>query len=87
MSRQRLQLQQQGSNRLTLVRLVHELKELVNDRLQELPVGFEEAGILADNVHDVGRDNSLVVLAALNLAKPEQVLDDGNKEALLRLLI
>lgn len=32
---------------------VHELKQLVDDSLEELPVGSEEARILAHNVHDV----------------------------------
>ena len=30
---------------------------------------FEEPRVLADDVHDVGRDDSFVVFAALNLAK------------------
>lgn len=47
--------------------LVHKLKEFVHDSLEELPVRFQEARILADNVHDVGGDDSLVVLAALDL--------------------
>lgn len=32
---------------------VHELKQLVDDGLQELPVRSEEARVLAHNVHDV----------------------------------
>lgn len=32
---------------------VHELKQLVDDSLEELPVGSEEARILAHDVHDV----------------------------------
>jgi hypothetical protein len=38
----------------TLVRLVGELEELVDDRLEELPVRLEEARVLTDDVHDVG---------------------------------
>mmetsp|Transcript_27650 Transcript_27650/g.70460 ORF Transcript_27650/g.70460 Transcript_27650/m.70460 type:complete len:1163 (-) Transcript_27650:210-3698(-) len=68
------------------VELVHELEELVDHRLQELPVRAQEARVLPDDVHDVGRDDGLVVLAALHLAQPEQVLDDGHEEALLVLL-
>ena len=71
----------------TLVRLVHELKQLVDDRLEELPMRLEEAGILADNVHDVGGDDGLVILAALHLSKSKKILDNGNKEPLLRLLV
>jgi hypothetical protein len=50
------------------VHLVHELEELVDDRLEELPVRAQEAWILPDDVHDVGGDDGLVVLAALHLA-------------------
>ena len=48
--------------------LVHELEELVDDGLQELPVRLQESRVLADDVHDVGRDDGLVVLASLDLA-------------------
>ena len=51
-----------------VVRLVHKLKELVDDRLEKLPVGAEEPRVLADNVHDVRRNDRLVVLAAFLLA-------------------
>jgi len=66
---------------------VHEFEQLVDDRLKELPVGLEEARVLADDVHDVGRNDGLVVLAALDLNEAEQVLDDLDEEALLGLLI
>ena len=33
--------------------LMHELKELVDYRLQELPMRFEETRILADDIHDI----------------------------------
>lgn len=46
---------------------VHELKQLVDDGLEELPVGSEEARILTNDVHDVGRYDGLVVLASLLL--------------------
>ena len=71
----------------TLVTLVHKLEQLVDDRLEKLPMGLEEARVLADNVHDVGRDDSLVVLASLDLDEAEQVLDDLDKKALLGLLV
>ena len=54
---------------------MHELKELVDDRLEELPVGAQEAGVLAHDVHDVGGDDVLVVLAPLLLAQAQQVLE------------
>lgn len=53
---------------------VHELKQLVDDSLQEFPVCSEEARILADNVHDVGRYDGLVVLPSFLLAQAQQVL-------------
>lgn len=67
--------------------LMHELEELVHDRLQELPMRLEEPWVLADNVHDVRRYDCLIVLATLNFAKTEKILDDGNQEAFLRFLI
>ena len=70
-----------------LMRLVHELEELVDDRLKELPVRLEEARVLADDVHDVRGDDGLVVLAALDLAQAEEVLDDGDEEALFGLFV
>lgn len=67
--------------------LMHELEQLVDDSLQELPVGFEESGILTDNVHNVGSTDSLVVLASLHLSKTKEILDDSHKEALFSLLV
>jgi hypothetical protein len=60
----------------TFVGLVHKFKEFVDNSLQELPVGFEEAGVLSDNVHDIRSDNGFVVLSALDFAETEQVLDN-----------
>ena len=57
-----------------LVCLVHELEQLVDDGLQEPPVGPEEPRVLADNVHDVGGDDGLVVLPLLLFTQPQQVL-------------
>lgn len=53
---------------------MHELKELVDDSLEELPVSTEEAWVLPYNVHDVGGDDGLVVFPPLLLAQPQQVL-------------
>ena len=76
-----------GDRRRTFVRLVNELEQLVHDRFEELPVCLEESRILADDVHDVGSDDGLVVLATLDLAKAEEILDDGDQETLLSLLV
>lgn len=67
--------------------LVHELKQLVDDSLQELPMGFEESRILTDNIHNIGSTDSLVVLASLHLSKTKEILDDSHKEALFSLLV
>lgn len=66
---------------------VHEFEELVDDRLQELPVRFQETRILADDVHDVRSDDGFVVLSSLQFYEAEQFLDDRDKEALLLLLV
>ena len=49
------------------MRLMHELEQLVDDSLQKLPMSFEEPRVLPDDVHDVGCDDSLVVLTTLDL--------------------
>jgi len=71
----------------TLVGFVHEFEELIDDSLQELPMSLEEARVLADNVHDVTGDDSLVVLATLLFGQAEQIFDYGDEEALFRLLV
>lgn len=53
---------------------VHELKEFVDHRLEKLPMGSEKAWILANNIHDVGGYDSLVVLSSLLLTQTQQVL-------------
>jgi hypothetical protein len=71
----------------TFVGLVHELEKLIDHGLEELPVRLEESGILANNVHDVTSNNSFVILSALHLGQSQEVLDNGDKEALLCLLV
>ena len=71
----------------TFVRLVHKLEELVDDSLEELPMRFEEARILANDVHDIRGNDGFVILAALNLTQPKEILDDDDEEALLVVLI
>mmetsp|Transcript_29229 Transcript_29229/g.84964 ORF Transcript_29229/g.84964 Transcript_29229/m.84964 type:complete len:271 (+) Transcript_29229:1739-2551(+) len=46
---------------------------------------LEETGVLADDIHDVTGNDSLVVLPALLLAQSEQILDDRDEESLLLL--
>jgi len=71
----------------TFVCFVHEFEELVHDGFEKFPVRLEEAGILTNNVHDIGRDDSLVILASLHLHQTKEFLDDRHQESLLRLLI
>lgn len=66
---------------------MHELEQLVRHGLQEFPVGFEEPWVLADDIHDVGGDDSLVVLAPLHLGQSQEVLDNSDKEPLLDVLV
>lgn len=53
---------------------MHELKEFVDHSLEELPVGSEEAWILANNIHDVGGYDGLVVLPSLLFTQAQQIL-------------
>jgi hypothetical protein len=69
------------------VRLVHKLEQLVDDRLEELPVSLEEPRVLADDVHDVRRDDGLVVFPSLNFAETEEILDNLDEESLLGFLV
>ena len=70
-----------------LVRLVHELEKLIDYRLQEFPMRFQESRILADDVHDVGRHYRFVVLATFHLDEAQKLFDNGDKEAFFRLLV
>lgn len=53
---------------------MHELKEFVDHSFEELPVGSEKAWILANNIHDVGGYDGLVVLSSFLLAQTQQIL-------------
>ena len=53
---------------------MHELKEFVDYRLQELPMSAKEPWVLSDYVHDVAGYDGLVVFAPLVLAESQQVL-------------
>lgn len=57
-----------------LVGLVHELKQLVNNSLQEPPVGPEESWVLANDVHDVRGNDGLVVFPLLLFTKAQEIL-------------
>ncbi len=56
------------------VSLVHKLEELVDNSLQKLPVCLQESWVLADNVHDITGNHSLVVFASLHLSKTKRSL-------------
>mmetsp|Transcript_45937 Transcript_45937/g.139255 ORF Transcript_45937/g.139255 Transcript_45937/m.139255 type:complete len:499 (-) Transcript_45937:491-1987(-) len=67
--------------------LVHELEQLEDHRLEELPMGPQEPRVLPDDVHDVAGDHGLVLLAALHLAQAQEVPNDGDQEPLLVALV
>lgn len=71
----------------TVVCLVHELKQLVDDGLQKLPVRLQKAGVLSNNIHNVGGHNGLVVLASLHLAEAQELFDDSDQETLLGIFV
>ena len=48
---------------------MHELEEFVDDSLEEFPMRLEESWVLADNVHDVGSADCLVVFTSLHFCK------------------
>ncbi len=58
---------------------VHELKQLVDDSLEELPVGPEESWVLAHDVHDVGGDDGLVIFPSFLFTQTQQVLRQKQK--------
>ena len=66
---------------------MHKFKQLVNYSLQELPVCSKEPGVLPNDIHDVGRNNSLIVLAFLLFAKAQQVFNNSHQEPLLIFLM
>jgi len=53
---------------------VHEFKEFVDNSLEEPPVSSQEAWVLTHHVHDVGRNDGLVVFASLLFTQSQQVL-------------
>ena len=66
---------------------VHELEQLVHNGFQKLPMGLEESWVLSDDVHDIGRNNSLVVLTTFHFDKPKQLFDNRYEEAFLGFLV
>ena len=61
----------------SLVSLVHELKQFVNDCAQELPVGSQESRVLAHYVHDIRGHDRLVVFASLLLTQTCKCVNIG----------
>ena len=66
---------------------MHELKQLVDNRLEEFPMSAEKSWVLSDHVHDVGCNDCFVVLASLLLAQTQEVLDDRDEETLFIFLV
>lgn len=69
------------------VSLVHEFEEFVHDSFQELPMGFEETRVLANDVHDIRCDDRLVILPSLDLAQAQEVLDNRDQKPFLGFLV
>ena len=67
------------------VALMHELMQLVHDRLQKGPMVDQEAGKLANHVHNVRGDEGFRVLGLTLLAQVEELLDHGAKELVFSL--
>lgn len=57
---------------------MHELKQLVHHRLEELPVGLQEPRVLSDNIHDIASHDGLVILATLHFGKSQKIFDNGH---------
>lgn len=66
---------------------MHELKELVHNSFQELPVGSKKTRVLANNVHDVRGDDGLVVFSSLLLTETQQILKQTPKDSHLGLML
>lgn len=67
--------------------LVHELEKLIHDGLQKLPVCLEEARVLTNNVHDIGRNDGLVILPLLHLGETKKVFDYCDEEPFFGLFV
>mmetsp|Transcript_9758 Transcript_9758/g.22379 ORF Transcript_9758/g.22379 Transcript_9758/m.22379 type:complete len:254 (-) Transcript_9758:605-1366(-) len=65
------------------MQLVHELEQLLDHSLEELPVCLEKPRVLPHHVHDVARNNCLVILATRDLAESKKLLDNSNQEVFL----
>jgi hypothetical protein len=50
---------------------MHKFKKLVDDCFEEFPMGPEKSRILADNVHDIGGDDGLIILASFLLTQAQ----------------
>lgn len=53
---------------------MHKLKEFVDHRFKEFPMSPEEARILSNDIHNIGSNDRLVILATFLLAKTQQLL-------------
>ena len=76
-----------GAHLYSRVQLMHELKQFVHNGLQKFPMGAQKTRVLAYNIHDVGGNDSLVVLAASHLAQIQQIPNHCDQELVLLLFI
>ena len=54
---------------------MHELKELVDNRLEKSPMCSQETWILTNHIHDVGGYNGFIIFPTLLLTETQQVLN------------
>lgn len=50
---------------------VHELKQLVDHGAKKLPVVVKKTWILAHHIHNIARNDRLVIFALLDFAEPQ----------------
>lgn len=56
---------------------MHELKQLVDDCLQELPVSSQKPWVLTYYVHYVGCNNGFVVFSSLLFTESQEILQQS----------
>lgn len=71
----------------TLVGLVHEFEEFVDNSFQELPVRLKESRVLTDDIHNIGGDDSFVIFSTFDLTESQEIFDNSYQEAFLSFLI
>jgi hypothetical protein len=66
---------------------MHELEKFVYHCLEKFPVSFEKSRVLANDVHNITCDHSLIILSPNHFCESQQLFDEINKEAFLGLFV